>query len=154
MLTRACRLKAIVNRNANSLSSFSSPVTEVRNNHFVDIDKLSAYLKTNGLHGFESGEVVVKQFAHGQSNPSFMLTTKSGKVYTVRKQPAGSLLAGAHAVDREYTVMTSLANTSVPVPKTRLYCSDPSILGSSFFVYGIDADDNKSIFFIFDYRLC
>ena len=78
----------------------------------------------------------MKQFSHGQSNPSFMISSADGKQYTVRKQPPGKLLAGAHAVDREYTVMTALNSTNVPVPRTQLYCDDASVLGSPFFVYG------------------
>jgi aminoglycoside phosphotransferase (APT) family kinase protein len=44
----------------------------------------------------------------GQSNPTFMVTSGDGATYTVRKQPPGKLLPGAHAVDREYQVMKAL----------------------------------------------
>lgn len=47
-------------------------------------------------------------FTTGQSNPTFMVTSGDGVTYTVRKQPPGKLLPGAHAVDREYQVMTAL----------------------------------------------
>ena len=65
-----------------------------------------------------------------------MVTSSTGKKYTIRKQPPGTLLPGAHAVDREFAVMRALASTNVPVPKTRFYCDDTSVVGSPFFVYG------------------
>ena len=51
----------------------------------------------------------------------------------VRKQPPGKLLPGAHAVDREYTIMTAL-DGFLPVPKTHLLCTQEDIIGTKFFV--------------------
>ena len=52
----------------------------------------------------------------------------------MRKKPPGELLPSAHAVDREYRVMSALADTEVPVPETYLFCADESIIGTPFFV--------------------
>ncbi len=41
----------------------------------------------------------------------------------LRKQPPGTLLRGAHAVDREYRIMRALAG-HVPVPTVRHLCED------------------------------
>lgn len=71
--------------------------------------------------------------SEGQSNPTYRLQTEAGP-YILRKQPPGPLLKSAHAVDREYRVMTALLNTDVPVPRTMHYCSDPAILGTPFYV--------------------
>ena len=76
----------------------------------------------------------VKQFNKGMSNPTYFIEDASGDRWVVRKQPPGHLLKGAHNVKREYTVMSALADTDVPVPKCLLFCDDPAILGTDFFV--------------------
>ena len=43
-------------------------------------------------------------------------------------------MKGAHAVDREYRVLDALSKTDVPVPKPLLYCADPEIIGTPFYV--------------------
>lgn len=116
--------------------SSDSPVTAVRDNHRFDEKLLCQFLTSKGLIGFKDNNMTVKQFSHGQSNPSFMIEDEHGRKYTVRKQPPGKLLPGAHAVDREYTVMSALNKSNVAVPSTRLYCEDSSVLGAPFFVYG------------------
>jgi acyl-CoA dehydrogenase family protein 10 len=94
---------------------------------------LTSYLEKNGVQG--EGEVDLSQFSHGQSNPTFVLKeTKSRRKLVLRKQPPGKLLRGAHAVDREYKVMT-LIKEHLPVPKTVHYCADPEIIGTPFFLY-------------------
>ncbi len=56
------------------------------------------------------GPLDVKQFQGGQSNPTYLLTTPSAS-YVMRSKPGptAKLLASAHAVDREFRVMTALA---------------------------------------------
>ena len=73
------------------------------------------------------------KFAHGQSNPTFLIESASGK-YVLRRKPPGKLLKSAHAVDREYRVMTALAGTDVPVPRTYLLCEDEEVIGGVFFL--------------------
>ncbi|OAY56054.1 hypothetical protein MANES_03G198800v8 [Manihot esculenta] len=74
---------------------------------------------------------VVKQFGHGQSNPTFLLEVGTGvsvKRYVLRKKPPGKLLQSAHAVDREYLVLRALGeHTRVPVPKVFCLCTDPNV---------------------------
>ena len=115
-------------------TKFETPVTDVRSGHAIDQDKLVRYLKGEGVLSSPSESVTVMQFSNGQSNPTFILTDETGKKLVVRKQPPGQLLPGAHAVDREYHVMASLQGV-VPVPKTRGFCADPSILGTPFYFY-------------------
>jgi len=52
----------------------------------------------------------------------------------LRKQPAGPILKGAHAVDREFRILSALAATEVPVPKPILYCGDAELLGTPFYL--------------------
>jgi len=104
------------------------PVLE---SHRVDEDVLRRYLAAH-VPGF-SGPITVRQFLGGQSNPTYHVQTRD-KVYVVRRKPPGKLLPSAHAVDREYRVITALAGTDVPVPRTYALCEDPSVLGTPFFV--------------------
>ena len=73
------------------------------------------------------------QFQGGQSNPTFHLHTAEGD-YVLRKKPPGKLLPRAHDVEREYRVISALAQSEVPVPEARLLCSDDSVIGTPFFV--------------------
>ena len=75
----------------------------------------------------------VEQFKGGQSNPTYKISTEN-KEFVLRRKPPGVLLPSAHAVDREYKVMTALQNTHVPVPKTYGLCEDGEVLGTPFFV--------------------
>lgn len=97
----------------------------------LDTERLGAYL-TDHVDGFR-GPVSARKFPQGQSNPTFLLEASSGR-YVLRRKPPGKLLASAHAVDREYRVMTALADTGVPVPRTLHLCSDEAVIGSMFFV--------------------
>ena len=48
--------------------------------------------------------------------------------------PADKLLASAHAIDREFTVMSALSGTEVPVPTMHLLCEDEGLIGRAFYV--------------------
>lgn len=106
-------------------------LTPVRSAHRFDESGLSDYLKSN-IDGF-SGKLHVDQFEYGQSNPTFLLSA-GGKEYVLRKKPPGKLLPSAHAVDREYRIISALKNTDIPVPETLLFCEDDSVIGTPFYV--------------------
>lgn len=99
--------------------------------HFIDSKELIPYLEKN-IPDFE-GPLIIEEFIGGQSNPTYFLKTNE-KSYVLRKKPPGMLLKTAHAVDREFRVISALNNTDVPVPKAYLHCQDESILGTEFFV--------------------
>ena len=84
------------------------------------------------VDGFR-GSLTVDQFKGGQSNPTYRVEA-GGTRYVVRRKPPGQLLPSAHAVDREYRVLSALQGTGVPVPRTYALCTDPSILGTWFYV--------------------
>ena len=86
------------------------------------------------LDGFD-GPLEIAQFHGGASNPTFLLTdVGSGACCVLRKQPPGELLPTAHAVDREFRVMSALAGTAVPVPRMLAYSDDRTIVGSPFYL--------------------
>jgi len=99
--------------------------------HRFDETALVRYLR-NQLPGFD-GQVQIRQFQGGQSNPTFLLHTDAGE-YVLRKKPPGKLLPRAHEVEREHRVMAALAGTDVPVPGMRLLCQDETVIGTPFFV--------------------
>lgn len=99
--------------------------------HRFDHESLARYLRPR-LPGFDE-PFEVMQFQGGQSNPTFHLHTTEGD-YVLRKKPPGTLLPRAHDVEREHRVISALAASEVPVPKTRLLCTDDSVIGTPFFV--------------------
>lgn len=99
--------------------------------HQLDEAALAAYLAEH-IPGF-GGDCSIQQFLGGQSNPTFLIEDQSGS-YVLRKKPPGELLPSAHAVDREYRVISALADTAVPVPTTHLLCNDDSVIGQMFYV--------------------
>jgi aminoglycoside phosphotransferase (APT) family kinase protein len=79
------------------------------------------------------GSFDISKFASGQSNPSFLLTV-GDKRYVLRRKPAGELLASAHAVDREFRLISALQHTDVPVPTPIALCEDDAVIGSMFYL--------------------
>jgi len=84
-----------------------------------------------------AGGLRVTQFPNGFSNPTYALEAagRDGRPcqYVLRKRPAAAL-PSAHRIDREFRVLRALESTDVPVPRARVLCEDPSVLGSVFFV--------------------
>ena len=97
----------------------------------LDTLKLGEYLAEH-IPGF-SGPLTAEKFAGGQSNPTFKLSA-GGVDYVLRRKPPGELLKSAHAVDREFRVISALRDTEVPVPRTFTLCEDESVIGSMFYV--------------------
>lgn len=100
----------------------------------IDVKSLETYLQSNVPD--VSLPLEVKQFGYGQSNPTYLLTSKStGKGYVLRKKPPGKLLSQtAHKVEREYRIIKALEFTDVPVPKTYCLCEDSNVIGTPFYI--------------------
>jgi aminoglycoside phosphotransferase (APT) family kinase protein len=81
------------------------------------------------------GPLAVRQFKGGQSNPTYFLET-AARCFVLRRKPPGKLLPSAHAVDREYRVISALHRQGFPVPEPVAYCDDPEVVGTAFFVMG------------------
>ncbi len=97
----------------------------------LDLDVLLPYLEAH-VAGFR-GPATAEKFAGGQSNPTFKISAASGD-YVLRRQPPGKLLKSAHAVDREYRVLSALGGTDVPVARAYHLCEDTAVIGSMFYV--------------------
>lgn len=105
----------------------------VTERHGFGQHKLADFLG-NRLPGFQ-GPLEVQQFHGGQSNPTYLLNTPSTN-YVMRSKPgpAAKLLPSAHAIEREFRVMSALRSHSIPVPRTLLLVEDESVIGRAFFV--------------------
>jgi aminoglycoside phosphotransferase (APT) family kinase protein len=103
----------------------------VQARHAFDLASLENYLRTH-IDGF-SGPLTVEQFKGGQSNPTYVLSA-SGRRFVLRRKPPGKLLPSAHAVDREYRVITALHQAGIPVARTYALCEDESVIGTAFYV--------------------
>jgi aminoglycoside phosphotransferase (APT) family kinase protein len=96
-----------------------------------DVGRLEAYLRDH-VAGF-AGPIAVSQFKGGQSNPTYLVETPLRR-YALRRKPPGKLLPSAHAVDREFRVISALAAQAFPVAAPVLYCADEAVIGTAFFV--------------------
>jgi aminoglycoside phosphotransferase (APT) family kinase protein len=97
----------------------------------LDAERLALYLEEK-VAGFR-GPIALAQFKGGQSNPTYLLETRDGR-FVLRRKPQGALLSSAHAVDREYRVMTALGRTGFPVPRTYHLCTDETVIGTPFYI--------------------
>jgi aminoglycoside phosphotransferase (APT) family kinase protein len=112
----------------------SSPAEGLRSppaQHAFDAAPLADWMRAH-VEGFR-GPIDVRQFAGGQSNPTYLVQSADHR-YVLRRKPPGKLLPSAHAVDREYRVVVALANTAVPVAKAYALCEDPAVIGTAFYV--------------------
>ena len=62
------------------------------------------------------------------------MLSAGGRRYVLRRKPSGELLPSAHAVDREFRVISALAQTEVPVARAHALCEDTSVIGAMFYV--------------------
>jgi aminoglycoside phosphotransferase (APT) family kinase protein len=92
---------------------------------------IASYMRAQGLS--DRPDVRVTALSGGQSNPTFIVDDGERR-FVLRKQPAGQLLASAHAIDREYRVMSALQGSGVPVPPVLAYCDDATLLGTPFYL--------------------
>ncbi len=118
----------MVEASAQELNSGTKPVDE---RHSIDEAALERWLKANVV-GY-AGPLEVRQFKGGQSNPTYQLVTP-GRKYVLRRKPPGKLLPSAHAVDREFKVISALGKTGFPVAKAYALCEDEGVIGTMFYV--------------------
>ena len=97
----------------------------------LDAARLEKFL-TAQVKGF-AGPLSVQQFKGGQSNPTYLLQTP-GRAYVLRRKPPGKLLPSAHAVDREFRVISALHAQNFPVAAPLAFCADEGVAGTPFYV--------------------
>lgn len=112
--------------------SLTTDVIPVLEPHRFPEDNLEHYLLAH-VEGF-TAPLTVEQTQGGMSNPTFILTDGARKKYVMRKKPPGKLLPSAHAVDREFRVISALWKTDVPVARPYVLCQDASVIGTDFYL--------------------
>lgn len=100
--------------------------------HPLDLEALAGYMAAR-LDGV-TPPLTARQFAGGMSNPTFELTDAAGRRFVLRKKPPGDLLPSAHAVDREFRIMSALKGGDVPVADPLVLCMDDAVIGQAFYV--------------------
>jgi aminoglycoside phosphotransferase (APT) family kinase protein len=112
-------------------ADFFSGTKPVEERHRFDEARLDAWMRDN-VEGYR-GPLTVSQFKGGQSNPTYRLDTPE-RAYVLRRKPFGKLLPSAHAVDREYRVITALGHVGFPVARSYGLCTDDSVVGAAFYI--------------------
>ena len=115
------------------MSADDVATTAVQERYRFDVARLEAF-GAGRIEGFR-GPLEVTQFKGGQSNPTFLLDTPRAR-YAMRSKPApaAKLLPSAHAIEREYRVITALGGAGLPVPRTYVLCEDEALIGRAFYV--------------------
>jgi aminoglycoside phosphotransferase (APT) family kinase protein len=97
----------------------------------LDLDRLATWLEPL-LPGM-GRDLSAAKFKGGQSNPTYRLSGPGGS-YVLRRKPPGPLVESAHQIDREFGIITALSHSDIPVPRPYLYCEDPGVIGSAFYI--------------------
>ncbi|KAF0807646.1 aminoglycoside phosphotransferase [Alcanivorax xiamenensis] len=106
-------------------------MTSMKSTPPLDLPRLGDWLERHvaGFHGLRQA----KPLTGGNSNPIWKLEADSG-IYVLRTQPAGELLQSAHALDREYRVISALQNGAIPIAPVHALCNDPDVIGVQFYL--------------------
>ena len=117
------------------MPSAGPDLIEVRTDEAFDIDRLATWLAPR-LAGTD-GRPQVSQFSGGHANLTYLLDYGARQL-VLRRPPLGHVLATAHDMGREHTIITALGPTDIPVPRTRGLCTDEAayVNGASLAVDG------------------
>ena len=97
----------------------------------MDTARLDAFLRQH-VPGLQ-GPMRLARIGGGQSNPTWFVSFDNREL-VLRMQPPGTLLPGAHAVDREARVMGALAGTELPVPEVLVFHGASDVVGTPFYI--------------------
>ena len=110
--------------------SMPASAPELRGPDF-EVARLERYLA--GLPGTGMGPLAVERTEGGMSNPTYFLRRGDWEA-VLRKQPGALLMPSAHAIDREFRVLSALHGTEVPVPRPLHWCADREVVGTPFYL--------------------
>jgi aminoglycoside phosphotransferase (APT) family kinase protein len=100
-------------------------------NDSIDVVRLAAWLQSQGIGA--SDPLTLTRFAGGESNPTYRLRTAT-QAYVLRRKPFGPLATAAHAIEREYRMITALEGLRFPVPGPIAICTDDGVIGAPFYI--------------------
>lgn len=101
----------------------------------IDVDRVTAWLDRN-IDMIE-GPYAFDLITGGRSNLTFRVTDASGTAVVLRRPPTGKVLASAHDMVREHTIISAVNRTNVPVPRTLGVCTDLEVNGAPFYVMSL-----------------
>ncbi|MES2003840.1 MAG: phosphotransferase family protein [Bacteroidota bacterium] len=96
-----------------------------------DLVSLNQYLSKNTEQ--VDPVIAVTRFTGGYSNLTYLLQTVN-KEYVLRMPPHGANIISAHDMGREFKVLSLLKPHYAKMPTPIIYCDDPAVIGSSFYV--------------------
>lgn len=105
--------------------------SSVSGDGLLDLQRLNDWL--SATHPKLGIARAAEKFSGGQSNPTYRVRFDDAD-RVLRRKPPGVLLASAHAVEREYRVLSAVASQGVPVPVVHALCENPDVLGSPFYL--------------------
>ena len=97
----------------------------------IDIENLGAYLRTG--FGSSSDRISIEQFPAGSSNLTYLVRVGDAE-YVLRRPPFGNTVKTAHDMSREFNVLSKLSAVYAPAPRPLLFCDDPAVIGSEFYL--------------------
>ncbi|KQM28451.1 MULTISPECIES: phosphotransferase family protein [unclassified Sphingomonas] len=80
-----------------------------------------------------AGPVEITRYPGGQSNPTYRVDLLAGS-FVLRRKPFGPLLPSAHAIEREFALISALHPTGFPVPRPIALCEDADVIGAPFYL--------------------
>ena len=98
----------------------------------LDEARLAAFVRQR-IGPFD-GALGTRRIEGGQSNPTWIVDAGGRPCWVLRAKPQGQLLPSAHAIEREFRALQGLHGSAVPVPRPRVLCEDPAVLGSAFYL--------------------
>jgi aminoglycoside phosphotransferase (APT) family kinase protein len=98
----------------------------------IDETKVTAWFDEH-VPGVES-PLTFTLIAGGHSNLTYRVEDQAGSAWVLRRPPLGHVLATAHDMRREFTIISALGPTDVPVAPAIGLCTDEAVNGAPFYV--------------------
>jgi aminoglycoside phosphotransferase (APT) family kinase protein len=98
----------------------------------VDLSRLQPWFAAH-VDGATGGPLHASLISGGRSNLTYSVGDDANE-WVLRRPPLGHVLPTAHDMAREHTVLSALAQTDVPVPRTLAFCADESVNDAPFYV--------------------
>ncbi|MEM7541015.1 MAG: phosphotransferase family protein [Pseudomonadota bacterium] len=73
----------------------------------------------------------------GHSNLTYKIADSAGHAAVIRRPPRGELLPKAHDMAREWSIISALGPTDVPVAPALGFCPGAEVTGAHFYVMGL-----------------
>jgi aminoglycoside phosphotransferase (APT) family kinase protein len=96
----------------------------------IDLERVVPWFRANVAPVDDlSAEII----GHGRSNITYRLWSDGGQ-WVLRRPPLSHVQPTAHDMRREFRVISALAGSEVPVPRTFALCEDTSVNDAPFYV--------------------